>query len=154
MPVTVKVDPEPKFGVISKVGSITLEHGIQGRELELALDKAREQFVLSMEQQGMGLVSIPGKENPQWISSEDGELTSWYAIDWEGKRPGKIGPDGLPLPNTRETSLEDSQGEVEYRCVGVFYAPKAPVPMLTDVRGQELAAKHQTQFGYGDQPKT
>ncbi|KKL23225.1 hypothetical protein LCGC14_2427560, partial [marine sediment metagenome] len=72
MPVTVKVDPEPKFGVISKVGSITLEHGIQGRELELTLDRAREQFVLSMEQQDMGLVSIPGKENPQWVSGEDG----------------------------------------------------------------------------------
>ncbi len=154
MPVTVKIDPTPKYGIISKVGSLTLEHGVKGRERELLLAKAKEQFVRSMEQQGMGLVSIPGKENPQWVSSEDGELTAWYAIDWLGERPKRMASDGEPLPTKREESLEDSQGEVEYRCVGIFYAPMVAVPMVSDVRGQELAAKNQTQFGFDSQPKT
>jgi len=147
---TIKSKPGLEYALIQKVGSITLEYGMSGSTLEKELKAARASFLHSMELRGMTLYSKPGFRNPAWVTNEDGSPMAIYAIDWEGKRKPRLGPDGLPLPRVRETSLEESEGEVEYRIVGVFWAPKVPmeVPVARDdIRQAERAARNPMVFG-------
>ena len=151
----VKLDfqPEVKYKPISKVGSITLEHDVQGRNLEKELETAQARFIHYIELRGYTLYQAPGFTNPVWITHEKSdELKAYYAIDWEGTRKtGKrVGPDGKPLPRKRETSLEDSEGLVEYRIVGIFWAPETSVEILTDKEKRmidEKLGRNPKQFG-------
>ena len=139
------------WDVVTKVGSITREYGVGGRELEKDLRDAQETFVRVMETRGMRLYTQPGLHNPVWTTNEDGSPMAVYAMDWEGKRKPKLGPDGEPLPHDRETSLEDSEGEVEYRIVGVFWAPRMRIEILKgkdDILAEERAKRNPKQFGY------
>ena len=105
-----------------------------------------------MEFRGCELYKRPDFQNPVWVSSEDGELVAYYAIDWEGKRKAPMGPDGLPLPRTRETSLEDSEGEVEYRIVGIFWTPQWAVEFIKNkyqIAEEERLARQPIQWGHG-----
>lgn len=149
---TIRVQEDPDYGLESKVGSIILEHGVRGTELRKEIEDATGKFIRAMELRGCELYHYPGLQNPTWISSEDGELVAYYAIDWEGKRKAIIGPDGLPLPRTRETSLEDSEGEVEYRIVGIFWTPQRAVEFIKNryqIFEEEKLARQPTQYGYG-----
>ena len=79
-------------------------------------------------------------------------MSAFYAIDWLGDRPAVIGPDGEPLPRSRETSLEETLGMVEYRCVGIFWAPDRMVEALKSKQAivdEERLEKNPLMFGYG-----
>jgi hypothetical protein len=153
--VQIKIEPEPEYDLFSKVGSIDLEYGVKGRELEHNLEAAQATFVRSMEMRGLTLARIPGQRNPVWITDEDGRLNAFYAIDWYGERiPKHVPPDGNPLElaHTRETSLEETGGKVEYRVVGIFWGPKTSIEVLkasAQIKDEERLAKNPTSFGPG-----
>src|SRR3972149_11801866 len=110
----IRVTEDPQYDLIHKVGSIDLEYGVHGRELELELRKAQEQFIRAMELQGLTLMhGLQG--NPRWVVNEDGSPQATYAIDWFGERPRKMMTVSgeVTLPTKRETSLEESRGRVE-----------------------------------------
>lgn len=168
-----KTQEELKHNLVAKVGSIQLPHDCKGRLLEIDLAKATEEFVRSMELRGWTLASIPGvKPNPKWVTDNDGRMVGYYAIDWLGDRtatkeaqkrrtqhgdprfPTRPAHEG-PLPTRRESSLEDTDGMVEYRCVGIFWAPELMIELLTsadDRKQQEKAAKNPVIFGPSGAP--
>ena len=158
MPPKIKVTESPEFDLVHKVGSLTLEYGVHGAELEYELRKNQELFVRSMELQGLTLYHRPGFNNPVWVTHETGEPMAYYAIDWEGKRK-KIerrvfdpvtGTDKVEMPTPREMSLEDSQGEVEYRIIGVFWGPMTSIQISksrTAIIAEEKASKNPIIFG-------
>lgn len=155
--VKINIGDVPRYDLITKVGSITLEYGVRGPELERELRVAQEKFIRAMELRGLTLFRSSGLANPKWTTNEDGSMTAWYAIDWEGKRKPRLHTDGTPLPRKRETSLEESEGEVEYRIVGVFWGPTTSMEILKEkqeIKDEEREAKHPTQFGYGSLPHT
>jgi hypothetical protein len=153
--VQIKIEAEPEYDLLSKVGSIDLEYGVKGRELERNLEAAQATFVRSMELRGLTLANIPGQRNPVWITDDDGRLNAFYAIDWHGERVPKITQaDGqvADLPHTRETTLEETGGKVEYRVVGIFWGPKTSIEVLkasAQIRDEERLAKNPTSFGPG-----
>ncbi len=163
VPVTIRVTESPEFDLIHKTGSLTLEYGVRGGELENELRRNQELFVRSMELQGLTLYRKPGFNNPVWVTNEDGSPLAYYGIDWEGKRRRVerrtfdpiTGTDRVELPTRRETSLEDSQGEVEYRIVGIFWGPKTSIEIAKSrdvIIAEEKASKHPIQFGPSGMP--
>src|SRR3972149_10774875 len=150
----IRVTEDPQYDLIHKVGSIDLEYGVHGRELELELRKAQEQFVRAMELRGLTLVRHAGLRNPVWVCNEDETPMAVYAIDWEGTRPRKERRAGgeVVLPTTRETSLEESRGRVEYRIVGLFWGPKTTLEVLRDkqlIKDQEKGKRAPIRYGPG-----
>lgn len=125
MPAQFRVEEDKRYGITHKTGSIELEFGVRGPELERELREAQEKFIRDMEMRGMILYKAPGLDNPTWIENPDGEKAAFYAIDWEGKKV----KDGMPVK--RETSLEETEGMVEYRCVAIFWAPKTSYEIVT-----------------------
>lgn len=148
----VRVQEDPKYGLTHKTGSISFDAGVRGRELERELLAAAIKFIRDMELRGLILYKVPGMQNPTWVRNPDGQYAAWYAIDWEGKRPRKHAVTGggeITLPTTRERSLEDSQGEVEYRIVGIFWAPERAIEILTSVaerKDREQRERHPQSF--------
>lgn len=159
-----KVQPDIEKRPVSKVASITLPYDLQGRLLELELKKAAEEFVRAMELRGWTLMRNLPIPNPQWTTDGEGRMAPYLAIDWEGNFPStKRAQEAAkhygdpryptreshqgPLPTTRETSLEDTDGNVEYRCVGVFIAPEVMIEQIMHVKSQEEAAKNRVTFG-------
>lgn len=154
MPVKIQITADPIYDLVTKVGSYSLEYGVHDRELELELRKAQEIFIRQMELQGLTLVRRAGFDNPVWVTNPDGNMSAFYAIDWEGKRPSKIMTVSgeVEMPTTRETSLEETGGEVEYRVVGVFWGPKTSIEVLRDkqlIKDQERAARSPALYGPG-----
>ena len=152
MPVQIKVAPPTEHDLIHKVGSINLEYGVRGSELEKELRDAQDIFLRQMELRGLTLYHLAGFNNPVWVTSEDGEFTAFYALDWEGKRTKKElrGDHIEEVTHTLETSLEDTEGEVEYRIIGVFWSPRASIEILKpkdEIRAEERAARHPVHFG-------
>ena len=150
--VKIKIEAPPEYDIVSKVGSIDFEYGVRGAELERELRKAQDSFLRAMELQGLTLYRMPGFNNPVWITSEDGEFVSWYAIDWEGKRIKKELKSGgfVEMTHNLETSLEDSAGMVEYRIVGVFWGPMRSIEILKskdEIKAEEREARHPVIFG-------
>ena len=166
--VLVKSQQELKHNLVSKVGSIQLDHDCKGRLLEQELARATGEFVRWMELRGWTLANVPGVKNPQWVTDGHGQMAAYYAIDWEGNRTGtkeaqrrmadRTGGDQYPtrdehrgvLPTKRETTLEETDGMVEYRCVGVFWAPELVIETLGSVyerKERERKAKNPVVFG-------
>ncbi len=142
MPYQFKVEEDPKYGLTHKTGTIDFDFGVRGRELEKGLLEAQQKFVRDMELRGLTLYDMPN--NPLWIENPDGEKAAFYAIDWEGRRKPKDN-----LPTERERSLEDSEGMVEYRIVGVFWAPETTYEIVTsraDRIEKEKAEKNPESF--------
>ena len=158
-----KQAPDIKNGLVTKVASITLPYEMQGRTLELELKQATGEFVRAMELRGWTLYrGLP--ENPKWATDGKGRMAPYLAIDWEGTFPSTkraiekrkhFGDPRYPtresqqgeLPVDREASLEDTDGMVEYRCVGVFIAPEVMIEQIMAIKSQEEAAKHRVTFG-------
>ena len=154
MPPSIRVVAEPEYDFVTKVGSIDLEYGVQGRELELELKEAQDTFIRAMELHGLTLVRKPGFDNPVWVTHPEGQMAAFYAIDWEGSRPQKTMTAGgeVVLPTTREMSLEDSRGMVEYRVAGIFWGPKTSLEVLRDkqlIKDEERAKQAPITFGPG-----
>lgn len=134
MPVQFRVEEDPKYGLTHKTGTISFDHELQGRQLEIELLHAGEKFIRDMELKGLTLYNGPlgpKQSNPMWIEKPDGEYAAFYAIDWTGERAPTAPQDGGVLPHDREMSLEDSEGMVEYRIVGIFWAPSVSYEYLT-----------------------
>lgn len=168
----IQTTPDTKYGLVTKVASIDLPHDLQGRLLERELQAALESFVRSMEQRGWRLYSHPSlPKNPVWTTDGQGRMGAYLAIDWFGEYTGTkraqekqlTGGDSYPtrdahrgqLPTPRERTLEDSDGMVEYRCVGVFLAPELPIDVVTNSyerKQQERASRHPVIFGPAGRP--
>ena len=167
----VKSASDVKHNLVSKVGSIQLPHDLKGRLLEQELAKATQEFVYWIELRGWTLAHVPGHKNPQWVTDGSGPM-AYYAIDWLGERTGtkrsqtpmehRGGGDHYPtrdehrgtLPTKRETTLDETDGMVEYRCVGVFWAPEVITEMLGSIyerKERERQAKNPVIFGPGGQ---
>lgn len=147
-----KIQPPVEHDVVPRTGSIRLEYGVKGTELEQKLRQAQDQFIRAMEVRGLTLMRLGKEPNPKWITDDDGSMAAFYAIDWIGERPVELAPDGNPLPRTRESSLDDTWGMVEYRVVGVFWGPKTSVEILrtkADILDEERQARDPRVFGYG-----
>ena len=157
----VKIQEDVQYGLTHKVGSIELDYGVRGEELKRELSQAGDKFVRDMELRGLTLYRPPGgylavpqtdgstkiMSNPYWIENPDGEYANWYAIDWLNERPRKEQRTGgeYNVARDRETSLEDSQGMLEYRIIGIFWAPERSIEMLTSIaerKEREQAAKN------------
>lgn len=148
-------EAEEDYGLIWKVGSITLEYGVKTDELKRELDSATATFLKHMELRGLILYNHPALQfaNPGWIASSPGHPLPFYGVDWEGKRKKRRAPDGKELPRIAESSLEETEGEVEYRIVGIFWTPKRATEIIVSGQGildKELAAKNPIRFGPGD----
>jgi hypothetical protein len=167
MTTQIRVEEDPDYGLTHKVGSIILDFGVRGPELERELASAQSDFVMHMELRGLILYKHQGMPNPVWIENPDGSVANWYAIDWERKYKVSqrtetvVGPDGkeevIDLPAKRAMSLEECEGEVEYRIVGIFWAPKQAVEILTSIADRKEAerlAKNPKVFGPGRLPQT
>ena len=151
----VRVEEDPKYGLVHKVGTLTLDFGVRGSELERELLTSMEKFIKAMELRGLMLYKPPGGKinlpdhgvvsNPFWVENPDGEKAAFYAIDWEGKHPAKQSRvttgELIDLPREKATTLEASFGEVEYRVIGLFWAPEKTVEILTSVQERKDAEK-------------
>lgn len=154
MPVQFRVEEDPKYGLTHKTGTISFDHELQGRQLEIELLHAGEKFIRDMELRGLTLYNGPlgpKQSNPMWIEKPDGEYAAYYAIDWTGERQpkGREGFTNEDIPHDREMSLEDSEGMVEYRIVGIFWAPSVSYEYLTsraDIVAKEKQEKHPVSF--------
>lgn len=158
MTVQLKFKPESKFGLDTLIGSLDLYYGVTGDELNTQLLKAQDAFIRAMELRGYTLYKHSKLDNPVWQRWGDGTPKSVFAPDWtdERKTGKRVGPDGLPLPKVRETSLEDSEGMVEYRVAGVFWTPERAVEILTteeDIREEARLGRNPLQWGYGGQSR-
>lgn len=157
-----------KYNLVTKTGSIQFPHDLTGRLLELEIKKATEDFVYHIELRGWTLFRGI-KRNPVWMHDREGNLKPYHAIDWTGEftstkeyqkeweknkdhrfddlvRGSQLGPP----PKRREMTLEDTDGMVEYRCVGVFWAPEVAIDILGNKyvrKQQEKAARNPTIFG-------
>ena len=168
----VRVKEAPEYGLTHKTGTISFDIGVRGPELERELRLAGEKFIKDMENRGLRLYNPPGgylpgqdgskMSNPSWVkyAGGDNHPAAFYAIDWEGKRPKEqvrvtgndpdVKETWIDLPTKRETSLEETDGEVEYRIVGIFWVKASAVPVVTDrqVRlAAERAARNPKVFG-------
>ena len=146
--VEVKIKEEAKWGVTSKVGSIDLEYGIHGRELEQELQKAQDTFLRDMELRGYVLYDVPDFANPVWMCDENDEPLAEYALDWEMKNAPVAGDGGVIAPTT-PSNLEESGGMVEYRVMGVFWTKEKIVERLTSIqerKDREKAEKEPLHF--------
>lgn len=159
---TVRVQEDPQYQLVHQTGSIQLDYGVRGPELERKLYGAIQKFIRDMELKGLTLYKPPGGylrmpdgttvTNPTWMKNPTGEYAAWYAIDWEGNRQRTAHLSGgeTQLPKKRETSLEETDGMVEYRLVGIFWAPEKSIEILKDrdeILAEERAARHPVVFG-------
>ena len=168
----VRVKEDASYGLTHKTGTISFDVGVRGPELERELRLAGEKFIHDMEARGMALYHPPGgylpgqdgskMSNPSWVKYADApdHPAAFYAIDWESKRKKErvrvtgndpdVKEEWIDLPTRRETSLEETEGEVEYRIVGIFWVKATAVPVVTDrqVRlAAERAARNPKVFG-------
>ena len=138
----VNVEPDLTYALAPLVGSIDVEYGVRGAELEKTLNDTREQFVRAMELRGNVLYRHPKLQNPRWVTSGDGIPLAYFDIDWaEERQKVPIGPDGGPMPRKRATSLDEAKGWVEYRIVGIFWCPKMQVEILKSKYDRYAAEK-------------
>lgn len=147
----VKIEEEMTYGLAPLVGSIDVEYGVRGAELEKLLRDQQELFVKAMELRGNILYRHPNLPNPKWVTSEvDGEPMAYFDLDWAAERQKVVTDlEGNPLPRDRAFSLEESKGWVEYRIVGIFYCPKLKVEILRSKYqryADEYAAKNPVSF--------
>jgi len=153
MPI-IKVQPDTKHKPVSKVGSFQVDWEITKNQalLEKLIKERTAQFIRDMSLRGYELYrGVPIKV----VSHEDGTPMAFYAIDWTGAP--ETAPDGGDMPKLRATSLEESKGMVEFRMVGMFWAPERMMERLVsrdEILKGERQAKNPIQFGYEGQPRT
>lgn len=152
----IRVQEDPRYGVVARVGAFTTEYGVRGSELERLIRRMTERFIRAMEARGYRLVNFPG--NPAVVTNPDGSPMASYALDWEAStaelervREGASPNDEEqgPVPRKMPSSLEESKGMVEYRIVGVFWAPERKIEIVTTldaIREAERKARNPVQF--------
>ncbi len=146
----------PKMIVERKAG-MPVEYGVKGAELMRVLRNGCTRFVHAMEMQGLTLIPLPGG-NPLCVTHEDGTPYGTFSVT---KSLLQRMPDELedyategkgPTTQKEPRSLEDSEGWVDYRFVGVFWAPRVSLEIAVardKLLAKESAAKNPTVWGGG-----
>lgn len=143
--------------VVSREAAFPVEYGVKGAELRAKLKWAIEKFIRAMELQGLTLIPLPDG-NPLVVTDKEGKPMGYYSIskDLEKPAPDELldhmtegrGPETLKQP----TNLDMSGGLVDYRIVGVFWAPQVSMEIAVE-RQKLLDAEKQSRnprtWGYG-----
>ncbi len=124
--------------VVTREAAMPVEYGVKGRELMRMLRRGVEKFIKAMELQGLTLIPLP-EGNPMCVTNEDDTPRPTFSMtkDLDRNAPdqyidaktGGQGPETLKVP----TSLEMSDGMVDYRFVGVFWAPQVSMEIATSI---------------------
>lgn len=144
----------PKM-IVTREAALPVEYGVKGRELMDKLRKGAEAFIHAMELQGLELIPLPDG-NPQVVTNSEGVPYGTYSVSRDLMRAA---PDELLDSNgvgaetwKQPMSLDDSYGLVDYRIVGVFWAPQVTVEIAKTrdkLLAEERAAKNPRTWGYG-----
>lgn len=148
--------------IVTRNAAMPLEYGVKGEELMRELKKGMEKFIRAMELQGLTLIALP-EGNPLVVTHEDGRPYATYSIskDLEKTAPDELidarsGGQGTAT-HRQPTNLDMSHGLVDYRFVGVFWAPKVSMEIAVSrekLLAQERAAKNPRQWGAGKSTPT
>ena len=143
--------------IVSREAAFPVEYGVKGKELQRLLGEAARKFIRAMELQGMELIPLPDG-NPLIVTDEQDRALPTYSATFDLQKAapdeaadaqtGGAGPQTLNQP----MSLEDSRGFVDYRLVGVFWAPKVAVEIAKTrekILREEREAKNPRTWGYG-----
>jgi hypothetical protein len=143
--------------VVSREAAFPVEYGVKGKELQRLLGEAARKFIRAMELQGLELIPLPDG-NPLIVTDEQDRALPTYSATFDLM---KTAPDEAVDAATggqgaatlsQPMSLEDSRGFVDYRLVGVFWAPKVAVEIAKtreSILRAEREAKNPRTWGYG-----
>ncbi len=143
--------------IVTKKASMPLEYGVKGDELKRMLRAGMERFIRAMELQGLTLIPLP-QGNPMCVVHEDGTPVASFSVS---KSLEQALPDQLvdyetegkgPATQRSPGSLSDSYGLVDYKFVGVFWAPQVSIEIAVErdkLLANERAAKNPTKWGGG-----
>lgn len=153
----IAVQADLERNIVKREAALPLEYGVKGRELMAALRKGAEKFIRAMELQGLELIPL-SEGNPQVVTLRDGRPMPTFSMTHDLT---KTAPDELIDAKTAgggvptwkiPTSLEMSQGTVDYRILGVFWAPQAAIEVARtrqSILDRERAEKNPTVWGGG-----
>lgn len=143
--------------IVERKASMPLEYGVKGAELMAKLREGCAKFIRAMELQGLTLIPLP-QGNPLCVTHKDGTPYATYSVsrsllermpdeleDYQTQGQG-------PKTQKEPRSLEDSYGLVDYRFVGVFWAPQVSMEIAIErdkLLAKERAAKNPTVWGGG-----
>lgn len=162
----IAMQKDVEYMVVERVGAFAVEYGVKGRELAIELHKNAEEFIRAMELQGLTLITglkdpRTGQPlgNPQVVTDKQGVPYATFSVHNDLDRnalpdeivDAKTGGQGTPTQK-EPRSLDDSGGLVDYRIIGVFWAPKVSIEIATareDRLAKERAAKNPTTWGGG-----
>lgn len=150
--------------VIVKEAAFPVEYGVKGQELLNKFRAAAEEFIRAMELRGYELIPLP-QGNPQAVTNPDGTPYGTYSVTKDLEKAGDGSAPGAPsegldeltegkgAPTFRQPmSLEDSQGWIDYRIIGVFWAPQVAMEIAVEreqLLAQERAARNPRTWGGG-----
>ena len=146
----------PKM-VVTREAAMPVEYGVKGRELMRMLRDGCMKFIKAMELQGLTLIPLP-EGNPMCVTNLDDSPRPTFSMtkdldrvapdEYVDAKTGGKGPPTLKVP----TSLDMSDGYVDYRFVGVFWAPQVSVEIATTreaIHSREQASKNPQTWGAG-----
>lgn len=151
----------PKM-IVERQAAMPVEYGVKGAELMTVLREGCRKFIRAMELQGLTLLPLPGG-NPLCVTHKDGRPYATYSISHSlmqampdellDNTPDSAGETGKgPSTQLEPRSLEASKGFVDYRFVGVFWAPQVSVEIAVErdkLLAREKAAKNPRTWGSG-----
>lgn len=134
-----------------------LEYGVTGSELLRELRHGVVKFINAMELQGLTLIPLP-EGNPLCVTNLDDTPYPTFSMtkdldkaapdEYIDAQTGGKGPDTLRVPS----NLDMSDGYVDYRFIGVFWAPQVSVEIATTreaIHAREQASKNPLSWGAG-----
>jgi len=143
--------------IVERKAGMPVEYGVKGSELMKVLRDGMMKFIRAMELQGLTLIPLP-TGNPLCVTHEDGKPYATYSVT---KSLEKALPDELidqktggkgPSTQKEPRSLDDSEGWVDYRFIGVFWAPQVSMEIAVErdkLLAQEKEARNPTVWGGG-----
>jgi hypothetical protein len=143
--------------IVERKAGMPVEYGVKGAELMRVLRAGMERFIRAMELQGLTLIPLPDG-NPLCVTHKDGTPYATYSVtkSLEQAMPDQlidVQTDGQgPTTQKEPRSLDDSGGFVDYRFVGVFWAPQVSIEIAVardKLLANERAAKNPTKWGGG-----
>jgi len=143
--------------VVSREAAFPVEYGVKGKELRDLLAANARKFIHAMELQGLELIPLPDG-NPLIVTDEQDRAIPTYSMtrDLMKSAPDEasdIASDGQGAPTLNQPmSLDDSYGLVDYRLVGVFWAPKVAIEIAKSrdrILAEEKAARNPTTWRFG-----
>ena len=138
----------PKM-IVTREAAFPVEYGVKGRELQDKIAAGARSFIRAMELQGLELIPLP-TGNPQVVTDKYDNPYGTYSITHDLDKPipdelADARDGGGPPTFQQPQSLEDSKGMVDYRIVGVFWAPQVAVEIAKErsqLLAEERAAKN------------